>query len=473
MKKRAIALFLAVTMGLSMTACSGQKETAEVHNVLVGGIVPLTGDVVVDTAYIGIVTPQEMVTVYPMISGKVTKVNCSVGAQVKAGDVLLEIDSSEADAQLSEAEKSYESIKKSAEQAKKEAQEKSYAQLESKIAALKVTKESTHQTLTELQNQINNATSTEVKSQLRAAKAQVQVTYDQAVSDLKNAEDELAKAKKNTTASTNETSIYDAQISEAEKEVTSAKSQLELYQIQAPIAGTVEAVLLSDGSMADTESKAFVISNKSNMEVTFSVAEAAAKVLKSGDQVEVEKDGGLYEATITQVGIMADEETNLFEVKASLGSVSDFSTGTSVKVYAHTRKATGVLKVPYDALYFKGGKAYVYCAEDGTASKREVQIGLMNDTEVEILEGLTSDDIVISTWSSQLKDGARVELSFVRETWADGIVEETEEEAGENEVTGNEVTDGILADPEIENPSDDQNTDNSKEDFQWELRNLH
>ena len=121
----------------------------------------------------------------------------------------------------------------------------------------------------------------------------------------------------------------------------------------------------------------------------------------------------MYEATITEIGLMADVQTKLFAVKASLGAVNGFSTGTDVKVYAETQKVTNVMKIPYDSLYFQSGNAYVYCVVDEVAVRRPVQVGIMNDESAQILEGLQPTDIVVSTWSSQLKDGAEVHLLFV------------------------------------------------------------
>ena len=38
--------------------------------------------------------------------------------------------------------------------------------------------------------------------------------------------------------------------------------------------------------------------------------------------------------------------------------------------------------------------------------KTQVTVGLMNDTEVSIADGLTADSQVVTTWSSKLRDGA-------------------------------------------------------------------
>lgn len=66
--------------------------------------------------------------------------------------------------------------------------------------------------------------------------------------------------------------------------------------------------------------------------------------------------------------------------------------------------------LPYDAVYYEGEQAYVFCVEDGAARKTPVETGLYNEDKIEILNGLSSDSIVIHTWSSQLTDGAKIRL---------------------------------------------------------------
>ena len=60
---------------------------------------PTTGSLSRDTEFIGTIEPAESVSVYPEVSAKVTAVYFSAGDTVQAGDLLFEMDDS--DAQLS------------------------------------------------------------------------------------------------------------------------------------------------------------------------------------------------------------------------------------------------------------------------------------------------------------------------------------------------------------------------------------
>ena len=83
MKNRVRALFLALTVGLSVAACGSKEKDKEVPTVTVSGILPAQGDVIVETAYIGTVEPQQSVTVFPMVSGNVTQLQATLRQTVK------------------------------------------------------------------------------------------------------------------------------------------------------------------------------------------------------------------------------------------------------------------------------------------------------------------------------------------------------------------------------------------------------
>ena len=86
------------------------------------------------------------------------------------------------------------------------------------------------------------------------------------------------------------------------------------------------------------------------------------------------------------------------------------------------------MTVPVDAVYCEGGVGNVYVYEDGTVHKKEVEVGIFDSELAEIKAGLTENDLVISTWSSELYEGSTVKLKDDSEgtgTDADMQTEET------------------------------------------------
>lgn len=185
--------------------------------------------------------------------------------------------------------------------------------------------------------------------------------------------------------------------------------QVEYSSITSPITGKIET---SDVEVYDTVSAAnqiFVISGEGNKRVSFSVTERLMKNMNQGDTITIEKNGTQYSGAITEVSTMVDSSTGLYKIKASLDG-DGLSTGASVKLYAVSDRAEGVMTIPVDSIYYENEKAYVYTFDNGTVHKKEVTVGIYDSSKAEIQAGLTMDEQVITTWSSELYEGAAAQV---------------------------------------------------------------
>ena len=501
--RRVLALGLVIVLGVSITGCSSKKqteETAEKVNVEVQP--PGSGEVALDTDYIGTVSPEQQVYVTPLVSGTVTQVNYAVGDTVQEGDVLFKIDDEAAQLQMSSAKAAYSQAAAGVTAATGGSRHLQNYQTEQSIDTLEDSLDKVRSSISDMQGQIDTlgqqqeqltaavqgaqgAVSTQ-ETALIDAKAELQrikeeagvlkadgsddqdvlktlddatrlaietqantvskadLALQQAKGALSDAQSglsqvtsgksqlesalETAKSQKDTLKDNLKTAqetyditqdevypqtdaTYAAQLAQAGVGVKSARYQLDFYTVTAPISGQVETVSVEKDAMAAAGNVAFVISNKNSMTVTFQVAEKVKDQLQVGDAITVERGDETFGGTITEVGTMAGAQTRLFQIKATIPGVSDkLPSGVSVKVHATTQREEGDLIIPYDAVYFSAGDAYVYCVEDGKLVKTPVTVGLMNDTQVSIADGLTADSQVVTTWSSKLRDGAEVTI---------------------------------------------------------------
>jgi multidrug efflux pump subunit AcrA (membrane-fusion protein) len=103
------------------------------------------------------------------------------------------------------------------------------------------------------------------------------------------------------------------------------------------------------------------------------------------------------------------------EVGEVLGEVADpgakLPSNAAVDVQIVTGEKAGVLVVPRASVFRDGDKRFVYVFEAGRARRRDVAVGLLGLTEVEIVEGLGDKDTVILPGAVALADGVRVRAS--------------------------------------------------------------
>lgn len=209
------------------------------------------------------------------------------------------------------------------------------------------------------------------------------------------------------------------------------KIQMESSQVTAPIAGRVESFNISVHDMVSPQTTLCVISGEGGKSLTFYVSERIVGGLKVGDSIRVEKNGTEHSAAITEVSTMIDQASGLFKVKASIPDGDTLATGTSVKLYVIAQRAENVLTVPVDSIYYEGGNPYIYTYADGSLKKNAVTVGLSDNEYSEIPSGITANDQVVTTWTSELYEGSKVTL-------AGGNEKESQADEGATEETGTE-----------------------------------
>jgi RND family efflux transporter MFP subunit len=117
-----------------------------------------------------------------------------------------------------------------------------------------------------------------------------------------------------------------------------------------------------------------------------------AKVVKISDTATTNEAG----ATAFDVTIQMDPADRNLKVGM---------TGTADVTVAEKTDAT---TVPADAIVEKSGNKYVYKVVDGKAKLTPVEVGIVTESEVEILDGVKIGDQVVTKGVEKLKDGQAV-----------------------------------------------------------------
>ena len=203
----------------------------------------------------------------------------------------------------------------------------------------------------------------------------------------------------------------EATVQQAKSTLENAKMALDNTTITAPVSGTITAINVSLHNMASSGSSAYVIESDSLNKIVFYVAEESAANMKVGNTAVVTKNGEEYEAVITSIGSTLDADKNLFKVEAVAQGNPGFINGSNVSVRTITREAANTITVPLDAVYYEDEQAYVYVNENGIARRVNIEVGISDEKYIAVESGLTTDDEVIVSWSSQLTDGSEIDVT--------------------------------------------------------------
>ncbi len=224
--------------------------------------------------------------------------------------------------------------------------------------------------------------------------------------------------------------------------IDSAEYQLDMYTLTAPIDGVIEAVNVKEHDFASPQTPAFVISNKKTMTVTFGVSEGIRGTLRIGQKIQIDRNGKLYDAVITEIGSMVDQTTGLFMIKSCVSTPDDsLLTGSSVKVTAETYSQTDALLIPYDAVYYDDSQPYVYVAQNGVAKRMDVETGIFDMELITVLSGLSTEDTLITSWSANLREGAEVSVQMTADSGKDSTETAADETDGTETPAADETDD--------------------------------
>lgn len=201
-------------------------------------------------------------------------------------------------------------------------------------------------------------------------------------------------------------------LQQAQLGINSANLQLEYTRVTAPVSGTIMMKNVEELGMAQAGYAAYVIVSDDGAVASFSVPESTYHMLSLGQSVTVERNGVIYEGSIVELPLQVNQQTGMFTIKAALkGDTDNLVMGTSVKITLTMQHADNVLTIPIDCVYYESGKAFTYVLEGNVVRKVFIETGLYDDVNMQIVDGITEDMRVITTWSSTLRDGLTVQVS--------------------------------------------------------------
>lgn len=162
------------------------------------------------------------------------------------------------------------------------------------------------------------------------------------------------------------------------------------------------------------EAAAFTIASNEEVTVSINVDELDILSVAEGQRAAVTLDaldGETFEGTITYVAGTASSGSSSakYPVKITLNKAEDMKLGMSASVTISIDEAEDAVLIPINALQEKGGSTFVYTGQDSDGNltdKVEVETGLSDGSQVEIISGLKEGDTVYylkaeSTDSSQ------------------------------------------------------------------------
>ena len=182
--------------------------------------------------------------------------------------------------------------------------------------------------------------------------------------------------------------------------------------IRAPISGFVAAREIKPGQHLAVDDVAFRITDTSELIAYLQIPQAQLAKFASGHDVRIEvaaMPGETFPASVVRVSPTIDTRNGTFRATVVIdNSAGDLAPGMFGRFTIAYEKHADVLVVPTEALLDEDDASAVYVVNDGEVSRRNVETGVETGGRVEILAGLSEQDVVVVVGHSSLRDGSRV-----------------------------------------------------------------
>lgn len=271
---------------------------------------------------------------------------------------------------------------------------------------------------TNLQNALAGTTSS--LDGISGTETLTRTQLENTITTVKSARDSVDSAVKVAEAQ------YESTRAKLQSQLTGVKSQLDASRgqkdiasiqaenglIRAPFDGVILTKTVELGALVNPGSPLFTVGDVTNLLVRTDVNPDLVGSFQIGQTVSIVRDSKTFTGTISLLAPGSDAMTRMFRVEATLspllGGEGSVRIGDYVDVFvSRTVSGTKSITIPFSALTSDGqGGFIVYTVGSGSiATRKAVKIGAQNESRVEILDGLTEGDKVVTSGALNLQEG--------------------------------------------------------------------
>lgn len=259
--------------------------------------------------------------------------------------------------------------------------------------------------------------------QVRRGDVLVELDGEQARADLAVAEAALAESRSQYQRSRELYTtrvLSDAQIEQIEAtfkaneaRVAAARSRLGDTVIRAPFAGRVGLRRVSVGSLVSPGTVITTLDDTSTIKLDFTIPETFIPAVEPGLDITARSvaypDRG-FQGRVASIDTRVDPSTRSVTVRAELPNGEGLLKPGMFLTVRLSRGAVDALMIPEEALVPEQGDVFVFVVADGAAEKRQIHIGERRVGDVQVVDGLSSGELVVTEGTQKLRPGSAVSV---------------------------------------------------------------
>ena len=205
----------------------------------------------------------------------------------------------------------------------------------------------------------------------------------------------------------------DAALKVATANYENAKTRLGYTQITAPFCGYITRRYLDPGAVLTANNATLLtLMDLNSVKIILNVQERDVPLIAAGVKATVAVDAlpeRQFTGNITRLGQALDLATRTMPVELDIANPDHLlKPGMFATVALRVTEHPNALTLPIQALLKDSKGSYVYIADNGIARRKDVTIGMEQQSRTEILSGLEGGEAVITTGQQLVKDSGQI-----------------------------------------------------------------
>jgi len=207
--------------------------------------------------------------------------------------------------------------------------------------------------------------------------------------------------------------LAEAQVEQSRQAVALAEKHLRDCRIVSPITGEVARKFVNPGGWLDGSVLLYRLVDNHRLELETYVASSDLGQVRKAQKVRftvASYPGETFQGVITNISGAVDMQNRSASVRAAVPNpTGKLKAGMFIKGKIITGTKPGAIVLPADAVWRRSGQTpFVYVVANGAAQKREVQTGQEEADGIEITSGLAAGETVIVEQNLELADGVKI-----------------------------------------------------------------
>ena len=201
----------------------------------------------------------------------------------------------------------------------------------------------------------------------------------------------------------------------AEAGVQLAEAKLAKTEIKAPFSGIIGLRVVSVGDYVKEGADVVNLESIDPLKVDFRVPETYLKQVQVGQSLQVQLDavpGKTFDGKVFAVNPLVDAAGRSIVIRALVRNPdTSLRPGMFARVRLITKDEQNALVIPEQAIVPLGDEQYVFRVADGRANRVKIAVGQRRDGVVQVLNGLTANDVVVTAGQLKIRDGVPVTVA--------------------------------------------------------------